>query len=285
VRITEELEGLRAPGQVGPALSVAVDDDEDPRRGRESDGDSNPGRVLLRDDRAPTVTARTTRIAAPRNAAAPPVEEAIITKDGGEEDESASKGEPLPDVKIPELTDDEEVAEAPPSSVTGATHLNIPVDTQTVSSLLSAARGAYEKGDLQKAIQLLTDALDMQSDLAETYINRGQCHLDLGDYSSAMSDFQKAEDLEPNKPEPHFAMGNLYFNRKEYKRAIEFYDQALEMNGQHAMARCRRGISYYYRKNYRQAFHDLQAAFRLDPEIPNIRKYVQMAMKKMDKPD
>jgi lipoprotein NlpI len=100
-----------------------------------------------------------------------------------------------------------------------------------------------------------------------------------------MSDFSRAEDLEPNKPEPHFAMGNLYFNRKEYKRAVEFYDHALELDGSHAMARCRRGISHYYRKNYKQAYQDLQSAYRLDPEIPNIRKYVQMAMKKMDKPD
>ena len=51
------------------------------------------------------------------------------------------------------------------------------------------------------------------------------------------------------------------------------------------MARCRRGISHYYRKNYRQAFQDLQRAYALDPEIPNIRKYVQMVVKKMERGD
>ena len=78
-------------------------------------------------------------------------------------------------------------------------------------------------------------------------------------------------------------MGDLYFARKEYKRAIEFYDQAVEIDGSHAMARCRRGISHYYRKNFRQACQDLQRALALDPEIPNIRKYVQMAQKKLEK--
>ena len=78
-------------------------------------------------------------------------------------------------------------------------------------------------------------------------------------------------------------MGDLYFARKEYKRAVEFYDQAVELDGAHAMARCRRGISHYYRKNFRQAFQDLQRANALDPEIPNIKKYVQMALKKMER--
>lgn len=295
IRIPDELDGLR-PGIAPPPSLASEEDDEGqatarlPRmmpvsRGGDPDSDSNPGRVLLREDRAPAVHARTTRIAAPRPAGAPP-EEVIITGEGGDSDAESGvlrvKLEAPVDVRIPELTDDNEPLS---ERLVVAPSVTVTVDTSLVSQLLASAKASYEKGDLQKSIQLLTDALDMRPDLAETYINRGQCHLDLGDYSSAMSDFQRAEDLEPNKPEPHFAMGNLYFNRKEYKRAIEFYDQALEMNGQHAMARCRRGISYYYRKNYRQAYADLQAAFRLDPDIPNIRKYVQMAMKKMDKGD
>jgi len=57
----------------------------------------------------------------------------------------------------------------------------------------------------------------------------------------------------------------------------------LDRDAGHAMARCRRGISHYYRKNYRQAFLDLQRAYNLDPDIPNIRKYVQMAIKKLER--
>jgi hypothetical protein len=40
-------------------------------------------------------------------------------------------------------------------------------------------------------------------------------------------------------------------------------------------------MSHYYRKNYKQALQDLDRAFSLDPEIPNIRKYMQMVSKKM----
>jgi hypothetical protein len=156
-------------------------------------------------------------------------------------------------------------------------------DDNHVQKLIVDANMLARRGDFHKAIQLYTDALDMRYNLVEAHIGRGRCHLELGDYSSAMSDFARAEDHAPDRPESHVAMGDLYFARKEYKRAIEFYDQAVEIDGSHAMARCRRGISHYYRKNYRQAHQDLQRALALDPEIPNIRKYVQMAQKKLEK--
>ena len=182
----------------------------------------------------------------------------------------------------PRLTEDEpsEVTQAP-----AAPSIRPAGDDGRIAQLLDDALVAAGKGDLHRAIQSFTDVLDLRHDRQDAYIGRGRCYLELGDYSSAMSDFQRAEDLQPDRPEAHVAMGDLYFARKEYRRAIEFYDQAVELDGSHAMARCRRGISHYYRKNYRQAFQDLQRAYSLDPEIPNIRKYVQMAVKKMERGD
>lgn len=178
---------------------------------------------------------------------------------------------------------DEERTESkagPPTVDQGARRLS---DDAALQHFLDAARQHTDRGEYPKAIQAFTDALDIRLTHSEAYIGRGRCHMELGDYTSAMSDFRRAEDLQPKHPDPQVAMGDLYFARKEYKRAIEFYDQAVELDGAHAMARCRRGISHYYRKNFRQAFQDLQRANALDPEIPNIKKYVQMALKKMER--
>ena len=116
----------------------------------------------------------------------------------------------------------------------------------------------------------------------EACLGRGRCHVGLGDYSAAEADFERAEELDPQNPEPLAAMGNLFFARKDYAHAIERFNAAIELDGTHAMARCRRGISHYYQRNYREAFGDLQRAYNLDPEIPNIRKFVQMAIRKLD---
>ena len=158
-----------------------------------------------------------------------------------------------------------------------------PVDPAAVKRLQDSATEALDRGDLNAAAMAYSSLLEMDPSNLDAYLGRGRCFLDLGDYAAAMSDFQKAEDLDPEGPESLVAMGELFFARKEYSRAIEFFDQAIELDNAHAMARCRRGISYYYKKSYRQAFLDLQKAYTLDPEIPNIRKYVQMAIKKLER--
>jgi len=157
------------------------------------------------------------------------------------------------------------------------------VDADELDSLQEQASQALDRGDLNAAAMAYSALLEMDPSNLGAYLGRGRCYLDLGDYAAAMSDFQKAEDLDPEGPESLVAMGELFFARKEYSRAIEFFDQAIELDNSHAMARCRRGISYYYKKSYRQAFLDLQKAYTLDPEIPNIRKYVQMAIKKLER--
>lgn len=168
--------------------------------------------------------------------------------------------------------------------LTGADfHAMEEVDSVAVANLEAAAAEALDRGDLHAAVQAWSDMLEHDPSNMEAYLGRGRAHLDLGDFAAAMSDFQKAEDQDREGPEPLVAMGELFFARKEYTRAIEFFDQAVEMDNDHAMARCRRGISYYYKKSYRQAFLDLQKAYTLDPDIPNIRKYVQMAIKKLER--
>jgi Flp pilus assembly protein TadD len=197
---------------------------------------------------------------------------------------TAARTRPAP--TAPRLTDDEPGERTEPGMMNPQPVApTVVVDEKALAVLIDTANGHARRGDLSRAIQAFTDALDLRPTLIEAFIGRGRCHLELGDYSSAMSDFARAEDLAPDRPDAHVATGDLYFARKEYKRAIEFYDQAVELDGAHAMARCRRGISHYYRKNYRQAHQDLQRALSLDPEIPNIRKYVQMAQKKLERGD
>ena len=70
--------------------------------------------------------------------------------------------------------------------------------------------------------------------------------------------------------------------RKEHSKAIEFFDQAIGIKPDHPQARCRRGLAHYHCGRYRQAFLDLQRAYKLDPEIPNIRRLVQMAIRKLE---
>jgi tetratricopeptide (TPR) repeat protein len=201
----------------------------------------------------------------------------------GEEEEDSS-------AHVPELTDDEDAAPGASASLTedglvrtNQSALDAPLDEEKIRSFMEHARVAETKGDLRQAIVHYSDLLDVAPRNGQAHLGRGRSLMELGDYAAAMSDFQRSEDLFPDSPEPVVEMGNLYFARKEYRKAINYYDQVLELDPSHAMARCRRGICHHYRKNHQQAFQDQQKAYSLDPFIPKVRKYVQMAVKAMER--
>jgi TPR repeat/Tetratricopeptide repeat len=180
----------------------------------------------------------------------------------------------------PQLTDDADQART-------STVVASPTDNKQLSiearQLVARAQTAEREGDLRLAVGYWSDALDFLADDGQIYMARGRASLSLGDYGGAMSDFQRAEDLDPQSADPVYEMGNLFYDRKDWARAIEYYDNALELDAAHALARCKRGLSHYYNHDPKQAFQDLQRAHALDPNIAGIRRYVQMAVKAMER--
>lgn len=154
------------------------------------------------------------------------------------------------------------------------------VDPAEMRRLVAQAEKALDDGDMELAINLYSDVLDVDYENAEVRVARGRLYLDYGDYSRAMSDFMLADEFAPGSPEPQIAVGDLYFASKEYSRAIGHFNDALKMDPNHAMAFCRRGISHYYRKRFSEALADLNQAQKLDSDIPNIRTYIALAKKK-----
>lgn len=194
-------------------------------------------------------------------------------------------------VHVPELTDDIEIGtvgtaasdDAVLDLEEGALEQVDEIDEERLKAFLNEAKEAEREGDLKRAIVAYDDLLSLAPEYVAGYLGRGRARMALGDVTAALSDFQRAEDLTPDSPEPLVEMGNLYFKRQDYERAVEYYDKALEVDASHAIACCRRGICHHYLKNHQQAFQDLQRAYGLDPDIPNIRKYVRMVVKAMER--
>jgi hypothetical protein len=226
-----------------------------------------------------------------------PADDEVPAPDDVADDGSFSLGfvEPDEDVgdAIPELgAGDDGQNEAPAASILTPDGM-IPSESGRVQEasdddidvrrFRDAAAQAERSGDLQGAVLAWGDVLDLRPSDAQAHLGRGRALVELRDYAAAMSDFQRAEDLAPSSALPLFEMGNLFFARMEYSKAIPFFDQAIEMDESHAMSWCRRGISHHHRKNHTQAVADLQQAAAIDPDIPGLRRYVQMAIKAMQK--
>ena len=141
---------------------------------------------------------------------------------------------------------------------------------------ITEAMAVLEKGDIRTAHQLFGDVLDWIPSHLEARIARGRCNRDLGDTVSALSDFKRAQQQNPLSPVPHIETGDLFFAKKDYLRAISHYDDALSIDPQNALTLCRRGICHHHRKRPESAVDDLVLAQRIDPEIPNIDRYIRM---------
>jgi Tfp pilus assembly protein PilF len=147
---------------------------------------------------------------------------------------------------------------------------------EAVFDAMTAGIQALSSGNLQQAHALFSDAIDWNNERIDARIQRGRCARDLGDLVGAMSDFLTVESIAPHAPEPHIEMGDLFFARKDYERAIAHYSDALSRDSEHAMAHCRRGMCHHYQRRADLALQDLQQAQTIDPDIPNIARYVQM---------
>ena len=161
--------------------------------------------------------------------------------------------------------------QAPPSSL-----------DNDLKSLMRSATKAHGDGELERAIESYTDLLDQAHEHGPALLARGRCYLEKKDFSAAISDFRRAQKAAPSSPDPLVALGDLHFARRDHPQAIVHFDEAISMESNHAQARCRRGMAHYHSGRFRQAFLDLQRAYKLDPEIPNIRRLVQMAIRKLE---
>ena len=185
----------------------------------------------------------------------------------------------------PWVSDDDLVYDADVPKLTTPTHPDLSTrkvsspepEADTLFDAISAGFEAIRNGNIQSAMMHFSDALDWDPAQIEARLARGRCRRDLGDPAGAMSDFLLSQNYASHSPEPHVEMGDLFFARKDYNRAIAHYDDALELHPEHAMALCRRGISHHHTRRHGRAVEDLREAARVDPNIPNIARYIRMA--------
>ena len=156
-------------------------------------------------------------------------------------------------------------------------------DPEAVNRYLELASKLRGRKNFPAAMELYIKVLELEADNFEAHVGLGAVHLQAPDFDAASEEFATALDIDPDSPAGYLGMGEVHFLKKEYSKAIKQYAKCLELDSELAQAHCNRGLSYFYQKNHKKAFLDLQKAYRFDPEIPNIKKYLQMVMKVIKK--
>ncbi len=120
--------------------------------------------------------------------------------------------------------------------------------------------------EYDKAISDYDKGIELNSEYADAYNNRGVAYRGLKKYDKAISDYNKTIELNPEYAEAYNNRGNVYSVLREYDKAISDYNKAIELNSEYAKAYYNRGNAYDALKEYDKAISDYNTSIELNPE-------------------
>ena len=119
--------------------------------------------------------------------------------------------------------------------------------------------------EYKAAINHYNEAIELKSDFAHAYHNRGYTYAELGDYKNAMKDYSKAIELLPNLTDAYNGRGSIYADKVDFENAIKDYDKAIELNPNFAEVYYNRGNAYKAKGDLDKAIQEYTQAIKLKP--------------------
>ena len=127
----------------------------------------------------------------------------------------------------------------------------------------------YQRGEYDQAIAYYDEAIDIDSNDAQTYFLRGLANGENEQHKDAIADFDKAININPNNAESYHWRGIAKFQLSQHEDAIADFDKAININPNNAESYHWRGVSRYvfgqYQDGYEDAIADFNTAIRLNP--------------------
>lgn len=141
-------------------------------------------------------------------------------------------------------------------------------------SVYEAAKKVRESGQEARALMLLDDALKLNPELREAYVDRAAIYLDMEKYDSAADDYRKAITLGESGVHTRYGLGTAYEKQAEkmtsqgnrekaaelYRDAVEEYKEVLWQDHKYAPAYYSLGCAYSRLDRREDALHYFRKA-------------------------
>lgn len=122
------------------------------------------------------------------------------------------------------------------------------------------------KGEYDKAIADLNQALTLDPNLKNAYNNRAYARVKKGEYNKAIADCNEAIRLDPNYAMPYNNRAWAWINKGEYDKAIADCNEAIRLNPTLALAYYNRGDAWTKKDEYDKAIADFNQTLRINPK-------------------
>jgi lipoprotein NlpI len=120
------------------------------------------------------------------------------------------------------------------------------IGAESADELLKKAGAAFEKKQLEEALQFANQAVKADPKKAQAYFVRGFIYSSLQRHAEALADCDKAIALDPKNPGTYDLRGSEHFKLGRIAESIADFDKYLEFRPADTPGHWRRGISYYY---------------------------------------
>ena len=118
------------------------------------------------------------------------------------------------------------------------------IDPSYVDGPVNIARARLQEGDVDTAIPLLEQALELEPGLARAHFFLGTALRSLGEYEAAMSNLQAAREAYPRDRVVLGQIGRLHFLQREFDLAIATFEEVLRIDPEDLLAHYNLMLSY-----------------------------------------
>lgn len=144
---------------------------------------------------------------------------------------------------------------------------------QQVEDLTHQAEGYYRQGDLNLALSLCHQLIQIQPDFAPGYKLLGNLLQAAGKLEAAIRAYQWAIALNPEFAEAHGNLGTIYYQQGDFTRAIAAYQTALEFNPNLAGLYWNLGKLFKETGDINQGISYQKQAIRINPKLVGASGY------------
>ena len=140
----------------------------------------------------------------------------------------------------------------------------------------------YVEGDYNKAVKLLDEVLNLDSENEEAYYLRGTVYCHLKKYPRAIQDLNKALELDSEDYMAYNERGDAYYFLHKYEDALNDYNKAIALKPTKEDYYANRALVYYTLDQYVKALADINKAIELNPNdsyFTDMRDNIKSAIK------
>ena len=137
------------------------------------------------------------------------------------------------------------------------------LEPKQVTALMFQGTAHRMLGNLQKAVDLYTEALSIAPGFAgEARFRRGIVWYYLDELDLAMQDFSRSQE----DPRADFWRGVIYLKQKKFDKAVQYLTDAINRNPVYVLSYANRGKAYLNTGDFQRALNDFNQIIRREPD-------------------